>query len=130
MTALSHQTNRPYKKEVVWSVYRAKPDADGKRQLIATEIGPQFTFQLREGRYLVVATAGDLVGELPFDVKAGKTDKIQVVLKEPAPPAAQPTATEPVAQPTATDAPAAQPTAGEPPAAEPTKADPAATTSG
>ena len=33
-------------------------------------MGPQFTFQLREGRYLVVATAGDLVGELPFDVKA------------------------------------------------------------
>src|SRR6202008_4826702 len=95
MTALSHQTNRPYKKEVVWSVYRAKPDADGKRQLIATEMGPQFTFQLREGRYLVVATAGDLVGELPFDVKAGKTDKIQVVLKQPAPPAAQATATEP-----------------------------------
>lgn len=96
MSALSHQTNKLYKKDVTWSVYRAKPDASGQRTLVATETAPEFTFQLREGHYIVVGQAGDLVGEMPFEVKAGKTEKVRVVLRQQAPGAA-PAPTEPPA---------------------------------
>ncbi len=129
MSAISHETNRPYKKEIIWSVYRAKPDANGQRQLVATQFGPQITFQLREGKYIVVGQAGDLVGEMPFDIKAGKTEQIKIVLNQPAPVAEPAAATEPAAtEPAATGAPAAEPAAPAPPPTKPVTAEePAAT---
>lgn len=81
---LLHQTNRPYKDEVTWEVYRANANTDGSHDLIARHTGQQTQFMLREGSYLVKALAPNLAGEAPLDIKAGKTQKITVTLKKAA----------------------------------------------
>lgn len=67
---------------ILWQIYKAKPDATGKRELVSTQTGAAPTGLLREGKYVVVATAGDMVGEKFFEVRAGNSSKVRVILKK------------------------------------------------
>jgi hypothetical protein len=67
--------------DILWQIYKAKPDATGKRELVTTQTGASPNFLLREGKYVVVATAGNLVGEQLFEVRAGNSSKVRVTLK-------------------------------------------------
>lgn len=68
-------------KGVTWTIQRAAADKSGKRQTIHTDVNAAPTVMLREGKYLVTAQAGDLVGEAPLDISSGKTQKLKVELK-------------------------------------------------
>lgn len=70
---------------VAWEIVRATPNAHGELETVTAEVAPSRMFTLREGSYIVRARTGDLVGEAPFEVRAGKTNKVKVQLK-PAPP--------------------------------------------
>ena len=67
--------------DVAWEIRRAKPNAAGEREVIAARVGSTGPLLLREGRYVAVARADGLAGETPFEVKAGNSQKIKVVLR-------------------------------------------------
>lgn len=67
--------------DILWQVYRAKPEQDGTHRLIATQTGAAPSFLLREGRYYVVATAGGKTGQSQFEVFAGNNAKVKVTLQ-------------------------------------------------
>jgi hypothetical protein len=69
---------------VTWEVIRMAADAVGQHQVVATDSGPSPDFLLREGTYMVIATAADgTKGQTPIAVSAGKTSKITVKLAKP-----------------------------------------------
>ncbi len=73
---------------IKWEVIRTAADAAGKHQVVATDTGPSPDFLLREGNYMVIATAADgSTGETPIAVRAGQTHKITVKLKPATKPA-------------------------------------------
>jgi len=67
--------------DVAWEIRRAKPNAAGEREVIAARVGSTGPLLLREGRYVAMARADGLAGETPFEVKAGNSQKIKVVLR-------------------------------------------------
>lgn len=69
---------------VAWEIVRATPNAHGELEIVTADVSESRTFTLREGSYIVRARTGDMVGEAPFEVRAGRTDKVKVTLK-PAP---------------------------------------------
>lgn len=67
---------------IVYEIYKAKPNQDGTRPLVATYSSGASNVMLREGSYLVVARGAGLQGETPFQVGAGQNGgTIKVVLK-------------------------------------------------
>jgi hypothetical protein len=70
------------KDKLTWTIQRAAADKNGKRQTIHTDVTAAPTVMLREGKYIVTAQAGDLYGEAPLDISAGKTKKLKVELKQ------------------------------------------------
>ncbi len=69
------------KENVRWNIVRASKGKDGKRIPVASYSEASPSFLLREGKYVAVVSAGDLVGEAPFEIKMGKTRKVKVELK-------------------------------------------------
>ena len=70
------------KTDVTWQVVRAQAGTDGQHEVIATNTGTSPNFLLREGNYLLIATAADgTTGEAPVAILAGKAQRIRVVLK-------------------------------------------------
>jgi hypothetical protein len=70
------------KADVTWQVVRAKAGTDGQREVIATDKGASPSFLLREGEYLLIATAADgTTGQAPVTIQAGKAQHIKVMLK-------------------------------------------------
>jgi len=71
--------------DVTWQIVRQQPDLDGQHRVVATNTGPQPSFLVREGDYMVIATGADgATGQAPISVKAGHNHKLTVQLK-PAP---------------------------------------------
>lgn len=66
---------------VVYEIYKAAPDQNGERTLIATYNGGASTVMLREGSYLLVARGAGMQGEIPFQVAAGQKGNVKVVMK-------------------------------------------------
>lgn len=66
---------------VAWEIVRATPNAHGELETVTADVSPGRTFTLREGSYIVRARTGDLIGEAPFEVQAGKTGAVKVQLK-------------------------------------------------
>ena len=70
------------KADVTWQVVRAQAGADGQHEVIATNTGTSPNFLLREGTYLLIATAADgTTGQAPVAIQAGKAQRVRVVLK-------------------------------------------------
>lgn len=66
---------------VSWEIVRATPNAHGELEIVTADVSEPRTFTLREGSYIVRARTGDMVGEAPFEVRAGRTQKVKVTLK-------------------------------------------------
>jgi hypothetical protein len=81
LTAVTSK-GKAVKDKVTWTIQRATADKNGKRQTIHTDVAAAPTVMLREGKYLVSAQAGELYGEAPLDISAGKTKKLKVELKQ------------------------------------------------
>jgi hypothetical protein len=81
LTAVNSK-GKAVKDKVTWTIQRAAADKAGKRQTIHTDVSAAPTVMLREGKYLVTAQSGDLYGEAPLDISAGKTKKLKVELKQ------------------------------------------------
>ena len=72
------------KGDITWEVIRTAADAVGQHQVVATDVGSHPEFLLREGMYMVIATAADgSVGQTPVVVRAGQTSRITVKLAKP-----------------------------------------------
>lgn len=68
--------------QIKWQVVRSAAEADGTHRVVATNTGPNPTFLVREGNYMVIATGADgSVGEAPLAVIAGHTHTVRVTLK-------------------------------------------------
>jgi hypothetical protein len=77
-------TGKAPKGAVSWEVIRTAADAAGQHQVVATDNGSAPEFLLREGMYMVIATAADgTKGQTPVVVRAGQTSKITVKLAKP-----------------------------------------------
>jgi hypothetical protein len=74
-------SKKDVKGEVTYEIARAKPDKNGKREVLATKVSPSEPLMLREGKYLVTARAGKSTGSTMIDVAAGKTKNVVVTLK-------------------------------------------------
>lgn len=74
------------KEPVAWEIIRATPNIRGELETVTADVAPSRMFTLREGSYIVRARTGDLVGEAPFEVRAGETNKVKVQLKPAVPP--------------------------------------------
>lgn len=70
------------KKDITWKVMRATKNKLGVHETLYTSTESSPTVTLREGKYLVVAHAGDMAGESKLEIKEGKTAKLKVELKE------------------------------------------------
>ena len=68
------------KGEIVYEIARARPNGDGKREVLATKVSPTEPLVLREGKYIVTAKAGDRTGKTEVEVKAGKTKNVVVTI--------------------------------------------------
>ncbi len=72
------------KGDITWEVIRTAADAAGQHQVVASDKGPSPDFLLREGNYMVIATAADgSKGQTPVVVRAGQTSRITVKLAKP-----------------------------------------------
>ncbi|MEA2778677.1 MAG: hypothetical protein QOK29_221 [Rhodospirillaceae bacterium] len=70
------------KGDVTWRVVRSVAEQNGERRLVASNTGAQPDFLVREGQYVVIATAADgTTGQTPIDIRAGKPHRVTVVLK-------------------------------------------------
>jgi hypothetical protein len=69
------------KKDVVWTIERVSKSQGGKRLPVTTDQTAAPNLLLGEGKYVVVAKAGDLIGETPFDIEADREKKVTVKLK-------------------------------------------------
>jgi len=77
-------TGKAPKGDITWEVIRTAADAVGQHQVVATDVGSHPEFLLREGMYMVIATAADgSVGQTPVVVRAGQTSRITVKLAKP-----------------------------------------------
>lgn len=70
------------KKDIVWTIERVSKSHGGKRLPVTTEQTATPHLMIGEGQYVVVARAGDLVGEAPFDIKATREKQVTVKLKQ------------------------------------------------
>jgi hypothetical protein len=66
---------------VAWEIVRATPNAHGELETVTVDVTPSRTFTLREGSYIARARTGDMIGEMPFEIEAGKTGSVKVQLK-------------------------------------------------
>jgi hypothetical protein len=69
------------KKRAVWSIERVAKNNGAKRVPVTTDSTASPSLLLGEGKYVVVVTVGDLIGEAPFDIKATRDKKVTVKLK-------------------------------------------------
>jgi hypothetical protein len=69
------------KKGAVWSIERVAKNNGAKRVPVTTDSTASPSLLLGEGKYVVVVTVGDLIGEAPFDIKATRDKKVTVKLK-------------------------------------------------
>lgn len=69
------------KKDITWTIERVGKNQGGKRLPVTTDKTAAPNLLLGEGKYVVVAKAGDLVGETPFDIEADREKKVTVKLK-------------------------------------------------
>ncbi len=65
---------------VRFDVLSGKPDADGQRRRFGTNYGNGKDFDLPPGNYLLRATAGKAVGEIPVTVRGNESIEPKVVL--------------------------------------------------
>ncbi len=80
---VDHSGKAP-KGDISWEVIRTAADAVGQHQVVATDTGPNPDFLLREGNYMVIATAADgSKGQTPVVVRAGQTSRVTVKLAKP-----------------------------------------------
>jgi len=70
------------KQDIVWSIERVGKSKDAKRTPITTDKTASPSLLFGEGKYVVVAKSGNLVGEAPFEIKATKNEKVTVKLKQ------------------------------------------------
>lgn len=76
------EKGKAVKKDVVWSIERVPNKTNGgKRVPVTTDRTASPSMLLGEGKYVVIAKAGDLVGEAPFDIQATRDKKVTVKLK-------------------------------------------------
>lgn len=81
--ALTASANgKTVKKDITWKILKATKNKQGVHETLYTSKETSPTLTLREGKYVVVAEAGDLAGESKLEVKEGQTAKLKVELKE------------------------------------------------
>jgi hypothetical protein len=73
---------KPIKGQITWKILKAGKDKQGVHETLYTSNEASPTVVLREGKYVVVAEAGDLAGESNLEVQEGKTAKLKIELKE------------------------------------------------
>lgn len=66
---------------VTWQIQRSTANSDGTYDIVGVNSGKTSNMTLREGKYMVIAQAGNLKGQTSLEVKAGKKQKINVVLQ-------------------------------------------------
>lgn len=66
---------------VTWEIMKATPSEDGKRETVAWFIGDKGKVTLREGSYIAVARSSNMSNMEEFEIKAGRTKKLKLVLK-------------------------------------------------
>lgn len=70
------------KKDIVWTIERVSKSQGGKRVPVTVDQTAAPNLLIGEGQYVVVAKAGDLLGETAFDIKATREKKVTVKLKQ------------------------------------------------
>ena len=73
---------KPVKKDITWKILKSAKNKQGVHETLYTSNETSPTVVLREGKYVVVAEAGDMAGESTLEVQEGKTAKLKVELKE------------------------------------------------
>jgi hypothetical protein len=69
------------KNDVEWSIERVGKDKSAPRTPVVTDKTATPKLLLVEGKYVVVAKSGNLVGETPFEIKQADTKAVKVQLK-------------------------------------------------
>ncbi len=65
---------------VAFNIVRAAKKIDGSRQDVATTFGPDSTFDLPTGDYVLIARLEEASVEQPFNIRAGETKEVEAVL--------------------------------------------------
>src|SRR5262245_38625494 len=73
---------KPVKGQITWKILRATKNKQGVHDTLYTSNETSPTLVLREGKYVVVAQAGEFAGESKLEVEEGKTAKLKVELTE------------------------------------------------
>jgi hypothetical protein len=81
-TLAASANGKAVKKDITWKIMKGTKNKQGVHETLFTSTESSPTVTLREGKYIVVALAGDLAGESKLEVKEGKTAKLKVELKE------------------------------------------------
>jgi hypothetical protein len=79
LSALNSRGTTPVDK-VTWSIVRAQPNPDGKRDEIAELTGPTQDFIMREGKYVAIVQAANINYEVPFEIKSTRATRVKVTL--------------------------------------------------
>lgn len=69
------------KDKITWKILKTGKNKQGVHETIYTSTESSPTVMLREGKYVVVAQAGDMAGESKLEVEEGQTAKLKVELK-------------------------------------------------
>jgi hypothetical protein len=72
---------KPVKSNLEWSIEKTAKDASAKRTSVVTNKTANPQLLLNEGKYVVVARSGNLVGELPIEIKQGNSQTFKIKLK-------------------------------------------------
>ena len=75
LKVIPHRGAKPLKGDVAWDILTFGRDANGKRHLVATSVGPRPSLVLPEGFYLVRAKTRDARVKHTIEVTAGHTYK-------------------------------------------------------
>jgi len=74
-------TGKAIKSNLEWSIEKAAKDGSAKRTQVVSDKTATPNLLLGEGKYVVVARSGKLVGETPFEIKQADTKAVKVQLK-------------------------------------------------
>lgn len=70
------------KQDVTWQVVRERPNEKGEYELVTEGTGANPKFMLREGKYILIAKYGKMLGTEKLNVSAGEVASVKVKLKE------------------------------------------------
>ena len=83
LIAIPKEGAKPFSEDVYWTVYPVGDDGKPAKKYVDSGFGDPKHFTLPAGRYLADVRVGKGSSKTDFEVKAGETTKVVVVVKQP-----------------------------------------------